>query len=136
MHISDCPYALFGVSHFQTVTAIGFAVNHIQNLILHLISHVISGCPVVSRARALLMHIKVFRIVDILVRAGLNSIDHSRFEIEKDGSGDVARVIGLVKEDVFAITTFRRKVFEISILIDAMLQAELAPELRADWNCR
>ena len=39
----------------------------------------------------------------------------------------------LVEEDVLAITTLGRKVFKISVLVDAMLLAELLPELAS--NC-
>lgn len=35
----------------------------------------------------------------------------------------------LVEEDVFSVATLSRKVFQISILADAMFLAELLPEL-------
>lgn len=38
----------------------------------------------------------------------------------------------LVEEDVLPVATFRRKVCQITILVDAVLYAELLPELRSD----
>lgn len=78
------------------------------------------------------MHIKVLRIVDILIRPSLNAIDHTRFEVEEDRTGDVSCVVGLVEEDIFAVAAGGRKVFEIPVLVDAVFKAELLPELGAD----
>ena len=39
----------------------------------------------------------------------------------------------LVEEDILPITAFCREVFEIAILTDSMLQAQLLPELTT--NC-
>ena len=38
----------------------------------------------------------------------------------------------LIEKDIFAVSTFGRKVFEVAVLIDAMFLAELLPELGAD----
>jgi hypothetical protein len=40
----------------------------------------------------------------------------------------------LVKEYVFSIAFFRRKVFENAIRTDPVFQAELRPELLANWQ--
>lgn len=58
---------------------------------------------------------------------------HSRLEIDQDGPGNVACVVALVVEDIFAIAAFGRKVFQVPILADSVLLAELLPELTADF---
>jgi hypothetical protein len=80
------------------------------------------------------MHIEVLRVVYILVWSGLNRPNHSGLKIEKDGAGDVARVVGLVEEDIFAVTALGREVFEVAILVYTVLEAELLPELAADCS--
>lgn len=122
------------VSYLQTITPIRLPINHIQNLILHLTPHIIPRRPVIPRSCPLLMHIEVLRVVDILIRARLDAIDHSRFEVEQDRAGDVACVVGLVEEDVFAVAAFGREVFEVAVLVDAVFETKLAPELGADWR--
>lgn len=64
---------------------------------------------------------EVFGVVDVLVRAGLYAVDHSWFKIYQNSPRNVSCVVTLVEEDIFAIPTLGRKVFEISVLIDAML---------------
>ena len=60
-----------------------------------------------------------------------DAVYHPRLEIQQDCAGDVSRVVGLVEENIFAVTTFGRKVFEVAVLVDPMLLAQLLPELRA-----
>jgi hypothetical protein len=100
---------------------------------MHRLPHRIPRSPVVPRPRALLVHVKVLRIVDVLIRARLDAVDHTRLQIEQDSARDVARVVGLVKKDIFAVATFGRKIFKVAVLTDAVLLAELLPELAADW---
>jgi hypothetical protein len=40
----------------------------------------------------------------------------------------------LVKEHILAITALGRELLQVSILIDAMLQAQLLPELTSDYE--
>lgn len=91
------------------------------------------------------MDVEVLGVVDVLVRACLNSIEdlrpvqrlpcqgiktsYSGFEIHQNGAWDVARVVGLVEEDILAVAAFCRKVLEVAIAIDAVFLAELLPEL-------
>lgn len=56
------------------------------------------------------MYVEVLWVVDVLIRSGLNAIDDSGFEVEEDSSGDVARIVGLVEEDILAITAFGREI--------------------------
>ena len=62
----------------------------------------------------------------------MNAVDDAGFEVDQDGSGDVSRVVALVIEDVFAVTAFGRKVLEVPVLVDAVLLAQLLPELATD----
>ena len=48
---------------------------------------------------------------------------YPRLKIEKNGSWDVASVVGLVEENVFAVTAFCRKVFQITVSIDTVFSA-------------
>ena len=66
------------------------------------------------------MHVKVLWVVDVLVWARLNAIDHARFEVEEDGARDVSRVVGLVEEDILAVAALGRKVFEVAVAIDSV----------------
>ena len=84
------------------------------------------------------MYVEVLRVVDIAIRPIDNSIDHSRLEIQHDRARHVARVVGLVKEDIFAVAAGVRALggvgVEVAVLVYAVLKAELLPELRADWE--
>lgn len=59
---------------------------------------------------------------------------YSRFQINQDGSGDVSRVVALVVEDIFAVAALGRKIFEVSVLADAVFLTELLPELASDYG--
>jgi hypothetical protein len=56
---------------------------------------------------------------------------YSGFEVHQDGAWDVARIVGLVEKDIFAVAAFGSKVFEVAVAIDAVFLAQLLPELRA-----
>jgi hypothetical protein len=56
------------------------------------------------------VNVEVFGVVDVLVRASSDGVYNSWFEVEEDGTRDVASIVGLVKEDVLAITALTRKV--------------------------
>ena len=79
------------------------------------------------------MHIEVFRVVDIAVGTIDNTIDHSRLEVQHDRTRDVARVVGLVEEDILAIAASVRAFggiwVKVSILVNTVLETELLPEL-------
>lgn len=80
------------------------------------------------------MHIEVLRVVDILMRSRLDPIEHARLEIQEDGAGNVACVVGLVEEDIFAVAAFGREGLEVAVAVDAMFEAQLLPELRTDFG--
>jgi len=79
------------------------------------------------------VHIEVLRVVDVAVRTIDDTIDHSRLEVQHDCARDIARVVGLVEEDVLAITAGVRALggiwVKVTILVDTVLKAELLPEL-------
>jgi len=75
---------------------------------------------------------EVLRIVDVAVGALLDAVDDAGFEVEEDGAGDVAGVVGLVEEDIFAVAAFGGVGGEVAGLVDAVFLAQLLPELGAD----
>lgn len=87
---------------------------------MHALSHTIPRRPIITRSSPFLMHIEILRIVNVFVRPCLNATDHTGLEVEEDGAGDVARIVGLVEEDIFAVSAFGREVFEITVLVDAV----------------
>jgi hypothetical protein len=117
---------------FERVGAICFPVNHVEDVFVHLLAHAVSHAPVVPRARAVLVYVEVLGIVNVLVGARLDRVEHSRFEIEENGAGNVARVVGLVEENILAIAAFGRKVLEVAVSVDAVLLTQLLPKLLAD----
>jgi hypothetical protein len=78
------------------------------------------------------VYVEVLRVVDVLVGARLDAVDDAVLEVEQDGARDVARVVGLVEEDVLTVATFGREVLQVTILVYAVLEAELLPELAPD----
>jgi len=54
---------------------------------------------------------------------------HPWLQIYQNCSWDVSRIVALVVEHVFSIAAFCRKVFEVAILVNAVLLAKLLPEL-------
>jgi hypothetical protein len=79
--------------------------------------------PVVAGADAGLANVEVFGVVDVAVGAGLDAVDDAGLEVDEDGAGDVAGVVALVVEDVFAVTALGGKVLEVAILADAVFLA-------------
>jgi DNA-binding IclR family transcriptional regulator len=79
------------------------------------------------------VHIEVLRIVNVAVWTIDDTIDHSRLEIQHNRARNVARVVGLVEEDVLAIAASVRALggvwVKVAILVNAVLEAELLPEL-------
>ena len=59
---------------------------------------------------------------------------YPRFQINQDGSGDVSRVVALVVKYILAVAALGRKVFEVSVLADAVFLTELLPELASDYG--
>lgn len=89
--------------------------------------------PIVGSADAVLAHVEVLRVVDVLVRAGLDAVDDSGLEVDQDGPRYVPRVIALVVEDILAVAAFCCEVLEVAIPADSVFLAELLPELATNW---
>ena len=66
--------------------------------------------------------------------ASLDPMYHTRFKVKEDGARDVACIVGLIEEDVFAVATLSGIWLQVAIRINAVLLAELLPELGADWD--
>lgn len=121
-------------AYLKRVAAVGFAVYHLQDIFAHGFSCLVSVTPVICGADTIFANVEVFRIVYVLERAGLYSVDDAGFQVDQDGPRDVPSVVALVEEDVFAIATLGCKVLEISILTDSVFLTKLLPELAANWE--
>ena len=63
----------------------------------------------------------------------LDAVDHSGFEVKQQSTRDVVLVISLVEEHVLAVAAVRREILQDPVRADAVLGAQLLPELRP--NC-
>ena len=59
----------------------------------------------------------------------LHVVQHPRLQVHQQRTRDVLLVVGLVEEDVLAVAALDRKVLEDAVLADAVLGAQLLPEL-------
>lgn len=73
----------------------------------------------------------MFKIVTISDRLAAT---YSWLEIYEDSSRNIVFVIGLIEEDVFAVSTLLLGciLFQCTILCDTMFAAEVLPEVRSD----
>jgi hypothetical protein len=139
-------------AYLEGVAAIGLAINHFHDILIHRLTTLVTITPVVGRAYTIFTHIEVLGVVNVLVGPCLDTVDnlqkllstrsprqyrivrtHPRFQIDQNSSGNISRVVALVIKDIFAVTTLGREVLEVSILADTMFLAELLPELAS--NC-
>jgi hypothetical protein len=139
--------------------------------------------PVIRRTHPILADVEVLRVVNVLVRTGLDAVydlyarvhpsimlakrarknrqhsptilhkresvhlkrhhrgrhgngmgtrTHSWLQVYQDRSWDVPRVVALVVKHIFPVPALCRKVFEVPVSSDAVLLAELLPELAAN----
>lgn len=117
----------------ERVAPVCFSLYHLHDFFVNGLSGLVSITPVVPCTDATFADVKVLWVIDVLVRAILYAIDDSRFEVYQYGSGDISRVVTLIVEDVLTIAALCREVFEVPVLIDTVLLAELLPELTADF---
>ena len=99
---------------------------------MHGLAHAVSHAPIVACTCARLVDVEVLRVVDVLVGARLDGIEHPGLEVEEDCAGNVASIVRLVEEDILAVAAFCRKVLEVAIAIDTVFLTELLPELLPD----
>lgn len=137
-------------THLERVTSVCFAVDHLHDILVHLFAGLVTISPVVPCTDPLFADVEVFGVVNVLVGTGLDAVDdlcglasafwsflrsiatHSWLKVNQDGSRNVSGVVALVVKYVFSVAALGRKVFEVAILADAVLLAELLPELAAD----
>lgn len=74
----------------------------------------------------------VFWIEEVFDFGVLDGIDDTGLEVYEASSRNVAFVVGLVEEDIFAVSTGGGKVFEDAVVVDAVFGAELFPKLGSD----
>ena len=75
---------------------------------MHSLAHGVPCRPIVTRTRTLLVDVEVLRVVDVAVRPIDDAVDHSGLQIQHNRAWDVARIVGLVEEDIFAIAAGMR----------------------------
>lgn len=117
---------------------------------MHKFSVLVSVTPIVSCPDAIIADVEVLGVVDVPVWPCLYAVDdlhdlsyetnsnfggsatHPRFEVDQDGSRNIARIVALVVEDVLAVAAFCCEVLKITILADPMFLAQLLPKLATD----
>lgn len=124
---------LFAFPYLERITSIGLAVYHLHYILVDQLSCLISISPVVGCTHPILPNEKVLGVVDVFVGARLNTVDDTRFQIYQNRSRDVSRIVGLVEEDIFAVTALCRKFLQVTILTDPMFLAQLLPELTSNY---
>lgn len=62
-------------SHLKTITTIRFPIDHVKDLLLYSLPGSIPGGPIIPCTDALFANEEVLWIVDVLVSAGLDSVD-------------------------------------------------------------
>jgi hypothetical protein len=117
----------------ERVATIRFAVNHFHDVLVDALASLVAITPIVRRPSAVLADVKVLRVINVLVGARLNAVEHSRLEVDQNRPRDVARVIALVVEDVLTIAAFGCEVLKISVLANSVFLTELLPELTANY---
>lgn len=78
------------------------------------------------------MYVEVLWVVDVLVGACLDGVEHPGLKVEENGAWNVASIVRLIEEDIFSVAALCRKVFEVAVLVDTVLLTQLLPELLAD----
>ena len=61
-------------AYLQRVTAVRFTVNHLHYIFINGLTGLITIAPVVRGTYAVLAHIEVFRVIDVLIWACLDTI--------------------------------------------------------------
>lgn len=157
---------MLGETYLQRITPICLSIDHVKDLLLHMVTCRVPSGPVVPRANALLPDEEVFGVVDVSIRSGLDAIDDlTSDQLTSAGKPEETHTLGsksskiargiylvsslcsprisilrwprliemyLVEKHVLAITALGRKLLQVAVLADAMLQTELLPELAPD----
>lgn len=121
-------------AYLKRVTAVGFAVYHLHYVLAHGLARLVPITPVVGSADTILADIEVLRIVNVLERASLYSVDYTWFQVDEDSPRNVPCVVALVEEDVFPVTALGREILEVAVLSNSVFLTELLPELTANWE--
>ena len=96
----------------------------------------VSAGPIVSGTATVRREKDVFRVEEVLNLRVLDTVDHTRFKIDEACAGDVAFIVCLVKEDVFAIIAAGGgEILQDAIVVDAVFQAQFLPKLGSDLYC-
>lgn len=80
------------------------------------------------------MQENILGIVNIFIRARENAIDYAGLEVEENSAGNISRIVRLIEENILAVANLCCERFEIAVAVDTVFQAELLPELRANYS--
>lgn len=73
-----------GVQHHEAlegIAAVGLTVNHLHDVLADSLARLVAVAPVVGGAHAIFADVEVFGVVDVLVGAGLDSVDYLRLSV-------------------------------------------------------
>lgn len=121
-------------TYFKRVTAVGFTVYHLHDILAHGLTRLVAITPVVCGTDAILANVEILRIIYVFEGASLYSVDDAGFQVDEDSPRDVPRVVTLVEEDVFPVTALGREILEVSVLANSVFLTKLLPELAANWE--
>lgn len=144
-------------AYLERIAPVCLSIYHLHNIFMNRLSCLISITPVVCGSNTILANKEIFGIVDILVRASLNSVDnlltpdiskihafphtsifnerqstYTWLQINQYRSRDIPCIVRLVEEYILSVTTFSRKVLKVAILTYAMFLTQLLPKLTAN----
>jgi hypothetical protein len=63
-------------AHLKGIASVCFSVDHLHDIFMHLLSSLVSITPIICRSNAILANEEVFRIVNVFIWAGLDTIDY------------------------------------------------------------
>eukprot|EP00039_Didymoeca_costata_P011448 m.160808 g.160808 ORF g.160808 m.160808 type:complete len:170 (-) comp15175_c2_seq1:30-539(-) len=87
-----------------------------------------SRCPIVTGTTTLFWHPDIFQVIQTVVLRLVYTLNHTGFKVEQHRSWNVMFIIGLVKENIFSITSLDSKVLKNTIWSDAVFKAQLFPK--------
>ena len=79
---------------------------------------------------------EVLWVVQIGVQAILDGVNDSRFQINQKCAGYIMLIVSLIEEDIFSIVSLGGILLKNTLSTDAVLHAELLPELVTDYGSK
>ena len=86
----------------QGVAAFRLPLDHVHDLLLHCFCLAVARGPVIACATAFFAYEDVLRVVERGEVRGLDTVDHTRLQVDQQSTRDVVLVVRLVEKHVFA----------------------------------